>query len=190
MKKMFLGQLTLASVATAMLIGSVQVAATEGATCNNVAKVPVRGKILNNAQPPAPMNPGFSPLGVARISGSPPVGRLVCGIVGMATGPFSFIHTLSCADSIETPYGPAHSQLTLATSGDFTAPPVYCNGVDDSAGISAPFLETSIPQPGSGRGVFTNAIGGKITLRGSIECTGAIDMQFRGTVDMCLDAPQ
>lgn len=195
MRKTFLRQTALASF-TALALGgaSSQLMAEECA--GTLAQV--KGKIFNNGQ----AGGGFSTLGVVALDGDDPIGKMKCGIVGEARAadggdigpdgqplPLLFNHTISCDDKGNLyPGGPAtHSQLTFKTKGTFTDVPHFCLGLDGNptGAISAPFIESSTPIPGSGRGVFTSATGGLLTIEGTINCVGTIDMNFSG--DICLN---
>ena len=104
--------------------------------------------------------------------------------------PLAFTHTISCDDAIELPIpgNPVvHSQLALNTQGYFHEDFGFCNGMNAEEGISSSFTEFSVPRAGEGRGVFTTATGGLLTIQGSISCVGTIDMQFSG--EICLAPP-
>jgi hypothetical protein len=191
-KNQVLGKTALASLAVAVLCGSGQLSAqAEG--CEGVL-TQVKGKIFNNAQAPGG---ALSTLGVVRLNGDSPIGSMKCGIVGVSRNadendlgegglplPLLFTHTISCDDKGTLfPGGPAtHSQLTFNTKGTFTDYPQACP--EPFSGISAPFIEYSAPIPGSGRGIFTGTTGGLLTITGTINCVGTIDMKFSG--EICL----
>lgn len=180
MKHKTFGKKALLSLAVAALCGSGQLLAQD---CDG-NRVSVKGKIFNNGQIPGSL---FSTLGVVALNGGDPIGKMKCGIVGIPGAvtdpnfPLVFTHTISCDDAGSLfPGGPAtHSQLTFDTKGTFTQYPEYCPG---GGGISAPFIEYSAPKVGSGRGVFTNTLGGLLTIEGTINCAGTIDMKFSGEV--------
>lgn len=155
--------------------------------------VTVTGKIFNNGQAGGS---AFSTLGVVALKGDYPVGRMKCGIVGMPAAvtdpqlPLAFTHTISCDDALELPLpgNPiVHSQLAFDTQGYFHEDFAFCNGINADNGISSSFTEFSVPRAGEGRGVFTTATGGLLTIQGSISCVGTIDMNFSGEV--CLAPP-
>jgi len=141
--------------------------------------VPVSGKISNNGQVEGG---AFTTLGVASLT----VGnsKMKCGLVGIIAPPgaddgnpytqeIAFTHTLSCDDKVSTPFGAAHSQLTFDTSGVLL--------LSEIDGCFIPFLETTSPQAGSGRGALTGVAGGAITVTGAINtCLGSIDMNAEG----------
>ena len=166
------------------------------AECASGVPVEVKGKIVNNLQASGP----FSTLGVVHLK-LKDIGRMKCGIVGVPAesvippevGGMGFTHTISCDDNLEVELPAAtllaHSQLTLDTQGHIFNP-AYCNGLDASNGVSGSFIETSHPQSvmgySTGRGLFTGVTEGDITIEGTINCLGTIDMDFRG--ELCLVA--
>lgn len=142
------------------------------------AELSVSGKIVNNAQPNTSV---FGTLGVVAMKGD--FGKMKCGIVGIVNEyrqppqlP-NFHHTISCDDKVVLETGQVlHSQLTFDTNGNFTDPFVH----------PLPFVETSTPIAGTGRGVFTDAKSGELTITGVLDTvTGTIDMEFDGTI--CID---
>jgi len=157
--------------------------------------VPVKGKITNNGQAPGA---GFSTLGVVAMKvGKKPhvLGKMKCGIIGVSAAtteePFAFTHTLSCDDSqpVDLSYfgldtQVAHSQLTLDTHGDLFIE----SSCAPLPGVQASFIEYSSPSAANtGRGLFTGVTEGDITIEGTINCLGSIDMDFDGYV--CLNLP-
>jgi hypothetical protein len=189
MEKTFLRKTALASCTAFVLCGASSPLLAQDCDGQSVA---VKGKIFNNGQ----AGGGFSTLGVVALNGDDPIGKMKCGIVGVARDadsgdlgpdgqplPLLFYHTVSCDDGGTLfPGGPAtHSQLTFKTKGTFTGLPSGCPA-ELGGGISAPFIEFSQPVPGSGRGVFTKATGGLLTIEGTLNCVGTIDMKFSGNV--------
>ena len=189
MGKSFLGKTALASFTAIAVSGVCSQVMANGCEGQEVA---VTGKILNNGQ----AGGGFSTLGVVALNGEDPFGKMKCGIVGVSRDadaedigpdgqplPLLFYHTISCDDKGKLfPGGPAtHSQLTFKTKGTFTELPTACPA-ELGGGIAAPFIEFSQPVPGSGRGVFTNASGGLLTIEGTLNCVGTIDMTFSGNI--------
>ncbi len=185
MKSKSIARTVLASVAIGALFGSAQLMAED---C-----LSVKGKILNSLHDPALGSVyagealgnigGVSTVGVVALNGENPIGKMKCALVGVATGlsevpegsPFpplpSFTHTISCDDSVVDVFGVLHSQLTFDTTG-------YITGFD---GCTASFTENSIPQSGSGKGVFDGVTGGGLTIEGTSNvCNGTIDMKFTG----------
>jgi hypothetical protein len=181
-----------ATLAAATLCGSGQLSA-QAEDCDGVL-TQVNGKIFNNAQAPGG---ALSTLGVVSLNGDSPIGKMKCGIVGVSRSadehdldeygqplPLLFNHTISCDDKGTLFHGgPAtHSQLTFHTKGTFTDYPQVCP--PEFGGISAPFIEYSAPITGSGRGIFTGTTKGLLTIKGTINCAGTIDMSFEG--EICL----
>ena len=146
-------------------------------TCNGVQSA-VSGKIFNNGQVDG--SP-FGTLGVVALKGD--FGKMKCGIAGVVQQELpppalpNFHHTISCDDEVVLPTGQVvHSQLTFDTNGYFTDPYVH----------PLPFEEVSVPIAGTGRGVFTYATGGALSISGTLDTvTGTIDMEFSGSV--CID---
>ena len=185
-----IGKMGLVSVAVAALCGPGQLLAQGCA--EEELQVAVYGKIFNNAQ----AGGAFGTLGVVALRGDYPVGKMKCGIVGVAATPtnpqlpLAFTHTISCDDKVELPIpgNPVvHSQIAFDTQGYFHDDFAYCNGTDPSGGISTSFTEFSTPRAGEGRGVFTTATGGQLVIEGTISCFGTIDMTFTG--DICMTQP-
>lgn len=154
--------------------------------------VPVMGKITNNGQAPGG---GFTTLGVVALQlGKRPriMARMKCGIIGVdaatAEEPFAFTHTLSCDDNVPVDlsyYGLgtqiAHSQLTLDTHGDIF-PEGSCHPLP---GNQLSFIEYSAPSAdNTGRGIFTGVTEGELTIEGTVNCLGSIDMKFDGYICM------
>jgi hypothetical protein len=191
----------LASLAVITLCGSGQLLADD---CSTTHAVPVKGKISNNAQPDLGLPPhglGFSTLGVVSLNGGKVFGQMKCGIVSTLAAPPanqystpSFIHTLSCDDEVELPDGSfMHSQLAFDTKGqivgaEFLGCEEIVEGEVPEPGLLY-FTETSTPRVGPGnRGAFTFTTGGQIDIEGTINnCTGVIDMNFSGEIEVCLD---
>jgi hypothetical protein len=163
--------------------------------CTTGVNVPVKGKITNNLQPGG----AISTVGTLDIK-LKDIGKMRCGLVGQpapsgtppADGGIGFTHTISCDDEVlvNHPYFGdlvAHSQLTLDTQGQLSNIQ-YCNYMDASGGVSASFVEESTPQVfmggSTGRGLFTGVTEGKITIEGTINCVGSVDMKFHG--EICL----
>ena len=154
--------------------------------------VPVSGKITNNGQAPGQ---GFSTLGVVALQlGEKPnvLARMKCGIIGVDAAtteePFAFTHTLSCDDNVPVDlsyYGLgtqiAHSQLTLDTHGDIS----FEGSCAPLPGNELSFIEYSAPSAdNTGRGIFTGVTEGDLTIEGTVNCLGSIDMKFEGYVCM------
>ena len=190
----------IASLAAITLCGTGQLLAQD---CASVYSAPVQGKISNNAQPDLGLGPrglGFSTLGVVALNGGDAFGKMKCGIVSTLTGlpadeysTPSFIHTLSCDDKYpisENLY--MHSQLAFETNGKIVgAEYLGCEVGDNPAPGLVYFTERSSALPGPGnRGAFTFVTGGEINITGTINnCTGVIDMKFKGEIDICMDPP-
>lgn len=143
----------------------------------------VSGKIYNSA-----VQPGVT-LGTVHLHLGAHKGekhRMKCGILGQgATSPdgsANFIHTFVCDDQVIHPVSGEsyHSQLTLNTSGfaNFQACPA---GYPPGSAYGT-FEETSVPLPGTGRGIFENVERGEIHIKGTLNCLFAIDMKFKGEV--------
>jgi len=178
-------------VGASLLLGS---AAYAEELCQDGGQaVPISGKITNNGQTPGQ---GFSTLGVValQIGKNPNVlARMKCGIIGVDAAteeePFAFTHTLSCDDSVPVDlsyYGlgiqEAHSQLTLDTHGDIS----FEDSCAPLPGNLLSFIEYSSPSADdSGRGMFTGVTEGDITIKGTVNCLGSIDMKFNGY--LCLN---
>ena len=161
--------------------------------CSTGTSFPVKGKIVNNLQPPG----AISTLGSMKIKVGT-MAKMNCGLLGQPAasttppleGGIAFTHTISCDDEVPVNHPlfgeiTSHSQLTLDTQGQlFDIIP--CNGMDGSAGVSASFIEVSRPQSfmggSSGRGLFTGVTEGEITIEGTINCAGAVDMKFEGQI--------
>ena len=165
--------------------------------CTTGYAVPVKGTIINNGQNAE--EAGFSTLGVVKLKlGKRPnvLARMKCGIIGVNAAtteePFAFTHTLSCNDSqpVDLSYFGlgtqiSHSQLTLDTHGDLFIE----SSCAPLPGIQGSFIEYSSPSAANtGRGLFTGVTEGDITIEGTINCLGSIDMAFKGYV--CLQPPQ
>ena len=165
--------------------------------CTTGVNVPVKGKILNNLQPPG----AISTLGSMELK-LKDIGKMTCGLLGQPAvsnippqvGGVAFTHTISCDDKVAVNHPlfgelTAHSQLTFDTQGQ-VFDIQFCNGVDATAGISASFIEVSTPQSvmggSTGRGLFTGVTEGEITIEGNINCVGSIDMKFSG--EICLNS--
>ena len=170
-------------IGSSLLLGATAYAEAE--CMDGGSPVPVSGKITNNGQAP---DMGFSTLGVVALQlGERPqvLARLKCGIIGVdATGGegFAFTHTLSCDDNVPVDLSflglgiqTAHSQLTLNTHGDFF-PEANCAPLHE--GVSGSFIEYSSPAANTGRGLFTGVTEGDLTIEGTVNCLGSIDMKF------------
>jgi hypothetical protein len=188
MKIKLLTRVTCASVAAAALFAPSHLIAADDC-------LEVKGKILNTlhdpalgsfetgAEPPVPPRiGGASTVGVVALNGAGEIGKLKCALVGVAIsqgsalpelGPTpNFLHTISCDDKIESPFGVVHSQLTFFTTGEFT-------GWDGACIFD--FVENSIPVNDTGDGVFKDRNGGSLEIKGTLNsCTGSIDMKFEG----------
>jgi len=158
---------------------SLQPLVAQAVSCNdNEELTPVRGKIFNNG-----VQPGTT-LGTARVRLGED--RMKCGIMGQGAvgndGSINFVHTLVCNDKvIFPPTGDIiHSQITLNTTGfaNFQACP---EGFPPGSAVGT-FQETSVPIPGTGRGVFADVERGEIHIEGTINCLSSIDMKFSGTI--------
>jgi len=191
MKRTIVKKIAHAIVGSSILLGATAYA---NSCAEGTASVTVSGKITNNGQAPGQ---GFSTLGVVALTiGEKPdvLARMKCGIIGVdaatAEEPFAFTHTLSCDDSIPvdlSDYGLGtqitHSQLTLDTHGDFF-PEAGCPGVSGS------FIEYSSPVANTGRGLFTGVTEGELTIEGTVNCLGSIDMRFGGYICMLLPSTE
>jgi hypothetical protein len=148
---------------------------------------PVSGKIVNNFV----AQDGSGTLGVvamvygakAKGNGEDNAVKLKCGLMGksQSANPASieFIHTISCDDSIPTPVGPLHSAIWLHTVGTFGPP-------EDGTQV-ATFQEEStvLPEPfgPAPTGIFHGATASsRISVKGVVYRTGAIDMKFEGQI--------
>jgi len=175
----------LASVAMVALLGSAQ----SMADCTPVS---VKGKIFNNSA-----SLGGSPLigddvsttGVVALNGGSPIGKLKCALVGVVAGPGTlpvdptlppipipdFTHLISCEDSFYVEgIGTEHSLVTFDTTG-------YMTDFDYSCNLS--FYEEAVLRGGTGKGVFRDATGGVLIVKGTNNfCTGTIDMTFTGNI--------
>jgi len=161
-------------VMTSML----QPLAAQDITCEDGERLTrVSGKIFNNA-----VQPGTT-LGTAHVK----LGKkkMKCGILGQGAagdnGSINFVHTFVCDDKVEFPLtgDTIHSQLTLNTTG--FANVQSCEGFPPGSTYGT-FEETSVPVPGTGRGVFADVERGEIQIKGTINCLFAIDMKFSGAV--------
>ncbi len=176
---------------------STAIATTASANCTSGSPVPIRGKIYNNLQPSG----AFNTLGVVHLILAAN-NKMNCGFVGEPASPsippqfggIAFTHTVSCDDIVDVfipPFGNlmAHSQLTLDTDG--TVSVQFCNGVDATNGVFGSFEETSTPKTimgnSTGRGLFTGVTEGEITIKGTLNCIGSVDMKFSGY--LCLQQP-
>lgn len=185
------------TIATTLATSSLLISTTVYAAgeCATGVPVPVSGKITNNGQAPGA---GFTTLGVVALQlGERPrkPASMKCGIIGVdaatAEEPFAFTHTLSCDDSVPVDlsyYGlgtqMAHSQLTLDTYGDIF-PEGSCFPLP---GNQLSFIEHSTPSAdNTGRGLFTGVTEGELTIEGTVNCLGSIDMKFDGYV--CIIPP-
>jgi len=189
MKRTIVKKITHAIVGSSLLLGATAYA---DVMCTNGTPIPVSGKITNNGQAPGQ---GFSTLGVVALQlGEKPgkVSRMKCGIIGVdaatAEEPFAFTHTLSCDDNVPVDlsyYGlgtqVAHSQLTLDTHGDIS----FEGSCAPLPGSQLSFIEYSTPSAdNTGRGLFTGVTEGELTIEGTVNCLGSIDMKFDGYVCM------
>ena len=180
MKSNLLARTVLASFAISTLFGSSLLMA--GSNC-----IDVKGKIVNSFHMPAVGSngvPGYgvSTLGVAALNAGP-LGKMKCAVAGVVTAtdgayppnPTEFDHTISCDDEVEIAgLGIVHSQLTFDTTVE---------SFEEVDGCIALFTETSVPQNGTGLGVFYGVIDddGGLNIEGTInKCTGSIDMKFTG----------
>lgn len=145
----------------------------------------IRGKIFNNV-----VSPGTT-LGTAQLEVGDRV-KVKCGIMGNggagSEGSINFIHTLVCDDSLLIT-NPAtgqreavHSQITLNTTG--TSAFQACNPSNPLGGSYGTFRETSVPMPGTGRGMFQGVTVGRVIIDGTMNCQFAIDMKFQGEICM------
>ena len=189
MKQTIIKKIAQTIVGSSLLLGPVSYAefCPEGSF-----PVPVMGKITNNGQAPGA---GFTTLGVVDLQlGKRPrkLARMKCGIIGVdaatAEEPFAFTHTLSCDDRVPVDlsyYGLGtqitHSQLTLDTHGDIF-PEGSCAPLP---GNQLSFIEHSTPSANdTGRGLFTGVTEGELTIEGTVNCLGSIDMKFDGYICM------
>lgn len=162
-----------------LMTSALQPLAAQSVTCGDGETLTrVAGKIYNNA-----VQPGTT-LGTVHLK----LGRkkMKCGILGQGAagndGSINFVHTFVCDDRVVFPPtgDTVHSQLTLNTTGfanAYACPEGYPQG-----STSGTFEETSVPVPGTGRGVFTGVERGQVNIEGSINCLSAIDMKFTGAV--------
>ena len=109
--------------------------------------------------------------------------NLKCGIIGIPTqnsffgpGPH-FVHTISCNDKVGGLQ--AHSQLSFDTEFTSLAFP------GGEGGITVEFEEESFPRVNSGKGIFENITNGYLTIVGTVNLGGGIDMDFSG--ELCPD---
>jgi len=146
----------------------------------------IKGKIFNNAVSPAGITLGTAHL---EVDGH---GKVKCGIMGNggvgSDGSINFMHTLVCDDSLLIT-NPAtgqreavHSQITLNTTG--TSAFQACNPSNPLGGSYGTFRETSVPMPGTGRGMFQGVTAGRVVIDGTMNCQFAIDMKFQGEICM------
>lgn len=138
----------------------------------------VSGKILNNQ-----LSPGETlGVGTAVLARS---GTYNCSLQGRgflnSDGSFGgFVHTIVCGDRYKLQDGNTiHSQIV--TLSRFDGAPAFqsCGipGVDPDYGS---FREVSYPQ--SGRGRFSPTGGGRLFIEGTVNCAGAVEMQYSGEV--------
>lgn len=169
-----------------MFAAGIGYAADEPKPCDGQL-IPVSGKIFNNA-----LGPGET-LGVVHMSveTEPKATKLKCGLHGTAyflppdqNDPLSFLprftHKIVCDDPISDLQTGIHSQLNLDTHFEVFSPTECCDPSCTQQAFS--FVEASYPQ--SGRGLFAAEGGGSIFVEGSLNCSGAIDMNYSG--DACL----
>ncbi|SFP44174.1 hypothetical protein SAMN05216419_100314 [Nitrosomonas cryotolerans] len=156
----------------------------QGAICNSDETLtPVKGKIFNNI-----LQTGAT-LGTAHLNLHKD--KMKCGIFGQGAivnnGSINFIHTFVCDDEVTSPLtgDTVHSQLTLNTTGFINLQ--SCPPDLPQTAISGTFEETSVPMPGTGRGIFTDVERGEIQIKGTINCLASIDMKFSGAI--CLKNP-
>lgn len=106
--------------------------------------------------------------------------KIKCGIHGVKTEDgLGFTHSMVCDDSVRVaPFTSVHSQMVLDTR--IIATQLQSCGVGDM--VYGTFQEISDPIPGAGRGRFAATGGGRIFVNGTVNCAGAVDMEFYGTV--------
>lgn len=149
--------------------------------------LPAYGRITNNAQLDQ------TTLGVVTMKLGAQI--LQCGIVGKPNGYTEaklpkFIHTIVCDDkaSDEAPQGQV-SFDTSVTDLKPTTDPGTC-GIPNYSAIGAPFefeeqttVITNDPNHPA-RGIFSQAYGGEIRVKGKFNCDGGIVMKFAGEICM------
>lgn len=118
--------------------------------------------------------------------------KVKCGLLGNggvgSDGSTHFVQTLVCDDSLLIT-NPAtgqreavHSQITLNTTG--TGAFQACNPSSPLAGSYGTFRETSVPMPGTGRGMFQGVTAGSVVIDGTVNCQFSIDTKFQGEICM------
>lgn len=165
-----------AAAAMALALGPAQ--AQEKACEPPAELMGVSGKIYSNQ-----LSPGETlGVGTAVLSRG---GSYNCSLQGRAffnpDGSFGgFNHIIVCGDRYKLADGNiVHSQID--TLSVFESPPAFrsCGvpGVDPDFGS---FREVSYPQ--SGRGRFSPTGGGRLVIDGTVNCAGAVEMQYTGQV--------
>ncbi len=167
---------SIAAAAMALALGSAQ---AQERPCEAPAElIGVSGKIFSNQ-----LSPGETlGVGSAVLSRS---GSFNCSLHGRAffnedRSFGGFNHIIVCADRYKLADGnTVHSQID--TLSVFESPPAFrsCGvpGVDPDFGS---FREVSYPQ--SGRGRFSPTGGGRLVIDGTVNCAGAVEMQYSGQV--------
>ncbi len=167
---------TVAAAAMALMLGTAQ---AQEKTCEPPFELMgVSGKIFSNQ-----LSPGETlGVGTAVLSRG---GSFNCSLQGRAfynpDGSFGgFNHTIVCGDRFKLADGnTVHSQID--TLSFFERPPAFrsCGvpGVDPDFGS---FREVSFPQ--SGRGRYSPTGGGHLVIDGTVNCAGAVEMQYSGEV--------
>jgi len=166
--------------ATAVFAVTPGAASAEERPCEAPGRlVPIAGKIVTNSLGPA------DTLGTLQgiLAGSK---KLKCGIHGKAflnpDGSFGgFTHSLVCDDDAlaENAADTIHSQVVSLSRFDGLPNFNSCGipGMDLQYGT---FREVSDPQ--AGRGIFSPTGGGRLSIDGTVNCAGAVDMSFTGQV--------
>ena len=138
-----------------------------------------KGKVANNALQ------GNATLGVVALElGDRKLKCAVSGIPQLVTpgGP-NYRHTIVCDDQAAA--GQPQSQITFDTF--FVSDPVptgYCEPGNPFGPVSFTFVERSIPDPATARGMFVNAVreSSALDITGAYNCNGGISMKFQGQI--------
>jgi len=91
-----------------------------------------------------------------------------------------FVHTIVCGDRYKLEDGNSvHSQIVTLSRFD-GAPAFQSCGIPGVDAQFGSFREISYPQ--SGRGRFSPTGGGRLVIDGTLNCAGAVEMQYSGEV--------